>query len=147
MVVLVKVLEEAKGNSVVEAADILEIVLVNIYTAAPSVIFWIIAVILTTKLFRRVRGRAERLLLAGTIIYLVSSLLSIPSNLFVTGLLWSGPKDIENIRAVSTWFMMIRNVITSSGMICFIYAFWVKFKAGDSITDINSKEDNNAVIA
>lgn len=106
-------------------ADIIKIIVSGIVPAAPALVIWITAVILTTIVFRRSGGKAERLLLAGAVIYLVSSLLLIPSPIIFWEMVSNEP---ENISTVATWITMIRKIIAMTGLVCFLSAFWVKFK-------------------
>jgi len=115
-----------------DTADVIQALTIGLIATSPALVVWIAAVIVTAMLVRRSGGKAERLLLAGAVIYLVSSLLLIPSNLIISGLMSQGPEGISSISTVSTWIVMLRKVIGMAGLICFINAFWVKFNIKDS---------------
>jgi cytochrome bd-type quinol oxidase subunit 2 len=104
---------------------------ISIFTAvlintAPFLIVWIAATVLAAVLLRRRRGRAEKFLLAGGVIMLVNSLLIIPGQAVVPYLVERGATMTDASSAA--WSLnLLRNVIGMVGIICLVYAFWVKF--------------------
>jgi len=105
---------------------------ISIFTAglintAPSLAIWIAAVILATVLLRRRGGRAEKFLLAGAALMLVNSILIIPGGAVVPYLVERGATMTDASSAI--WSLnLLRGVIGMAGIVCLVYAFWVKFK-------------------
>ncbi|MFC1847377.1 hypothetical protein ACFLW5_00995 [Chloroflexota bacterium] len=97
--------------------------------AAPALVFWIVIIIFATVMLRRGGDRAERFLIAGASLKIVSNLLSIPAVAIVP---WLVDRGYNTTDAVSwrSGYGIFCNVISMAGIICLIYAFWVKFKAG-----------------
>ena len=99
----------------------------GLINAAPSLVIWIAAIVLATVLLRRGGGRAEKFLLTGAGVMLVSSLLMIPGIVVVPYLVERGAPMTD--AASASWSLnLLRNVIGMVGIICLVYAFWVKFK-------------------
>jgi uncharacterized membrane protein len=71
---------------------------------------------------------AERFLLGGASLMLVGVLLAIPAPALITWLLVS--REMTNVQT-GFWlsvFGLIRGYIILAGIICLVYAFWMKFK-------------------
>lgn len=99
----------------------------GIVTAGPYLAAWITAIILATVFLRRRGGRAERFLLAGTGLMLVNSILIIPGVAVVPYLVERGA-TMTDASSASWSLNLLRGVIGMAGIICLVYAFWVKFK-------------------
>ena len=93
---------------------------------------WIIAVILAVIMLRRGGGRAERFLLAGASLRLVTCLIGIPMPALAPWLV--GEKGMVNLETVSilSVFSLVSSLTGLAGIICLVYAFWVKFKRGET---------------
>ena len=101
----------------------------GLVSAAPSLVAWITAIILAAVFLRRRGGRAERFLLAGAGLMLVNSLLIIPGAAVVPYLVERGATMTDASSAA--WSLnLVRGVIGMAGIICLVYAFWVKFNRG-----------------
>lgn len=98
--------------------------------SAPSLVGWIVAVVLATVMLRRGGGRAERFLLAGASLMLVQSLIAIPTTALSIWL--TVDRGMANVEAASmlSIFGLVRGCIGLAGIICLVYAFWVKFRLG-----------------
>jgi cytochrome bd-type quinol oxidase subunit 2 len=103
----------------------------GLINAAPSLIIWIAAIVLGL-LLRRKGGRAEKFLLAGTIVMLVSSLLMILGVALVPYLVDRGATMADAASAARS-LNLLRNVIGMAGIICLVYAFWVKFNQAKAV--------------
>jgi len=99
--------------------------------AAPALVFWIAVIAVGIIMLRRSGGRAERFLVAGASLNIVSSLLRIPVTAITLWLFHEG-YSTTYINSVASGCGIFLNVISMAGIICLIYAFWVKFKARDS---------------
>ena len=99
--------------------------------AAPALVFWIAVIIFIIVMLRSGGGRAERFLVAGASLEITGTLLRIPTGAITPWLLQKG-YSITYINSVTTGCDIFLNVISMAGIICFIYAFWVKFKTRTS---------------
>jgi len=99
--------------------------------AAPALVFWIAVIIFFIVMLRRGGGRAERFLIAGAGINIIGNLIRIPMGAIAPWLFHEG-YSITYISSVTLGSGIFLNVISMAGIICLIYAFWVKFKARTS---------------
>lgn len=123
-----KIQSKEAGDGIVEIADLFPILLGGLIGAALPLVFWIAAMIFAIIMLRRVGGRAERFLVAGVGIEMAGTLLRIPAGAITPWLFHQG-YSTTYINSISTGCGIFLNVISMAGIICFIYAFWVKFKA------------------
>ncbi len=102
----------------------------GLISSAPPLIGWIVAVILAVVMLRRGGARAERFLLVGASLMLVQSLIAIPTTALSIWL--TVDKGMANVEAASVLsiFGLVRGCIGLAGIICLVYAFWVKFRLG-----------------
>jgi len=106
-------------------------VLVSLAGIGPALALWIAVVIFAVVMLRRGGGRAERLLITGGSLKIIGNLLVIPSVFAVPWLVDRGYDHTVAISAMSGYGIFL-NVIGMAGIICLVYAFWVKFKEGNS---------------
>jgi hypothetical protein len=78
-------------------------------------------------MLRRGGGRAERFFIAGAGIKIIGNLLSIPWAIVI---LWHLRRDhdIAYINTFSTYVGIFFAIVNIVGILCLIYAFWLKFK-------------------
>jgi len=101
----------------------------GLLSSAPSLVGWIVVVVLATIMLRRGGGRAERFLLAGASLMLVQSLITTLTAALSTWLVVdSGMANVE-AASVLGMFGLIRGLVGLAGIICLVYAFWIRFKA------------------
>ena len=101
----------------------------GLISAAPPLVGWIVAVVLAAIMLRRGGGRSERFLLAGTSLMLVQSLVAIPT--MALSIWLTADRGMANVEVASVLsiFGLVRGCIGLTGIICLVYAFWIKFKA------------------
>jgi len=99
----------------------------GLINAAPALVGWTVAIVVAILMLRRGGGKAERFLLSGSCLMLMSSLLSVPIAAIVPWLVEGGATVVEAASVVSG-FNIFRGLIALAGIICLIYAFWIKFK-------------------
>jgi len=100
----------------------------GLLSSIPVLVGWIIAVVLAAIMLKRGGARAERFLLIGACLMLLASILAIPTSAF--GMWLHTSREMTNVQAAS-WlsiFGLIRGLIGLAGIICLVYAFWLKFK-------------------
>ena len=92
---------------------------------------WIIAVVLVVIMLRRGGAKAERFLLIGSSLMLFRSLIAVSTASIVTWLTTSGEMSNVEIASVLGLFGLVRGLIGLAGIICLVYAFWIKFKSAN----------------
>ena len=97
---------------------------------APNLVGWVAVIILTAIMLRRGGGRAERFIIAGAGLKLLSNLFNIPAAAIVPWLVQGGT-TISDASSTAFIYEIVRGVVGMAGIICLVYAFWVKFKAGN----------------
>ncbi len=95
---------------------------------APNLAFWIAVIVLASIVLRRGGDRAGRFIIAGASLKLVSNGLNIPAAAIVPWLINRGT-SIEYASSAASNFGILRGVVSMAGIICLVYAFWVKFNA------------------
>jgi hypothetical protein len=103
---------------------IIEYLIVSL-TSAPAMLFWIAVIIYGAVKLNRGGGRAERFLIAGGSIKLIGTLIGIIYLFFGTWLFRQG----YDTAFISNIVSLCRNVISMAGILCLVYAFWVKFRS------------------
>ena len=109
----------------------LEASLGGLLASLPALVVWIIVLVITITLTKRGGGRAEKFLVTGAALGIVSSLALAFAVAFMPSLVSSGG-SIDRAAAIINMAGIARDIIGAAGLICFIYAYWVKFnkKAG-----------------
>ena len=103
------------------------IMLGSLITAAPFLAAWSVAIIMTVIMLRHGGGRAERFLLSGSCLMLVSTLFTVPMAAIVPWLVEGGASRVEAASVISG-FNLFRGLVGLVGILCLVYAFWIKFK-------------------
>jgi hypothetical protein len=109
---------------------------VNFYTAfgaglvsaLPGLIFWVAVLIAgIVLLYREGSGRAEEFLILGTVLQIAGLLLSILVPYASIRFILNGDV-INDFRRSVILYKTLVNIVSMAGIICLIYAFWLKFK-------------------
>ncbi len=120
-----KVPRREAGNNVMGVSEYLMFLM----GSAPALVLWIAVVIFATIMLRRGGGRAERFLIYGAGLKIVSNLLILPSLAIMHWLINKG-YSMDYANSVVSGYGMFCKVIGMAGIICLVYAFWVKFRQG-----------------
>ena len=99
----------------------------GLITAAPGLVAWIVAIVVAVIMLRRGGGRAERFLLSGSCLMLVSTLFTVPMAAIVPWLVEGGASRVE-AASVLSGFNLFRGLVGLAGILCLVYAFWVMLK-------------------
>jgi hypothetical protein len=110
-----------------EFSDIFTVSLVQFLARTPILAFWIAVIIFGAVMLGRSGGRAERFLITGAIIKIAANVLSIPSPVISSWLIGEG-HEITDISTFNTGYSIVLGIISMAGIVCLIYAFWIKFK-------------------
>ena len=97
----------------------------------PAIALWIAVIVFGAIMLQRGGGRAERLLIAGGGIKLACNLLVIPSVFFGPWLFHQGYTQ-DYISAINTFYGFFRDIVSMAGILCLVFAFWVKSKPGEA---------------
>ena len=119
-----EILDAEAGASMIEATGP---IIVGLAGIAPSLALWIAVIIFAVIMLRRGGGRAERFLIAGGSIKLIGNLLGI-ANIFTGPWLFYEFVGTDNVTTILSGFAITRNIVSMAGLVCLLYAFWVKFK-------------------
>ncbi len=103
-------------------------VLGGLVSSAPSLVGWIVAIVLATIMLRRRGSRAERFLLIGASLMLVQSIIAVPSAAIGTWLMIDRGMPSVKAASVLSIYSLIRGCIGLGGIICLVYAYWARFK-------------------
>ena len=114
----------------------LKLIVGGLVSAAPGLIIWILAVIFSSVLLRKGGGRPERLLIIGSSIMLVKSILSIFVPLIHDLLTQSELRRVEAAGWISGVNVFL-GLISLAGIVCLFYAFWKKFNTNIRVTTDN----------
>jgi hypothetical protein len=112
-----------------EISDYFGLFLGGLMGVGPSLILWIAVIIFAVIMLRRGGGRAERFLVTGASLKIISNLLGIPASAIMIWLMHEG-YNIDYANSVVSGYGIFCQVIGMAGIICLVYAFWVKFKTG-----------------
>ena len=93
----------------------------------PALLLWIAVIVLAVILLRRGGDRAERFLILGASLKIVSNLLGLAAFGILHGLINRG-YSITYANTVVFGYGIFCNVVGMTGIICLVYAFWIKFK-------------------
>jgi protein-S-isoprenylcysteine O-methyltransferase Ste14 len=102
--------------------------LVALAASAPAIALWIAVIIYGAVKLNRGGGRAERFLIAGGSVKLLSNLLGV-ANLFFLPWLFNYNVSVDDITTYNIGYSVFRSIVSMAGILCLLYAFWVKFKA------------------
>jgi hypothetical protein len=94
---------------------------------APGLICWTAIIIVVAVMFKHKGKGAEHLIIIGASFMLVRNLLTIPSAAIVPWLMYNG-YAITQANSLVSGYGIFGNVIGATGILCFIYAFWLKCK-------------------
>jgi hypothetical protein len=111
-----------------EISEILTTLLLQLAFRALPIIFWIAIIIFSVTMRRRGGGRAEMLLIIGAGINLAGTILSAVMVVLVPCISFDN-RSVDFINTIFTSVRIALNIINMVGIICIIYAFWVKFNS------------------
>ena len=108
----------------------------GLLSVSPILVAWIVGIVIAARMMKRGGGKAERLLLIGCCLMLAESLVSPFSSVLMTWLI--AGQNMPRQRAAFTIGItrIPLAIISLAGIVCLVYAFWIKFKAGLKPTPI-----------
>jgi hypothetical protein len=120
-------LVEVQGREAEDGVMEISMFLGPLIGVGPALAFWIAVVILAAIMLRRGGGGAERFMIAGAGLKIISNLLIIPAVAIMPWLIHEG-YGIDYANSVVSGYGMFCKVVGMAGIICLVWAFWVKFK-------------------
>ena len=100
---------------------------------SPIIVAWIVGIVIAVRMLKRGGGKAERLLWIGCCIMLAETIISPFTQVLMAWLI--DQRQIREITAQDFGFTMSMariplSILSLAGIVCLVYAFWIKFKAG-----------------
>ncbi len=139
--VLGEVPGKKRGISMMGSIDYLMI----LGTIAPALALWVAVVVFAAVRLKRGGSRAERFLIAGASLKIISNLLGAAAVTLLPWLINEGYRA-TSVQSINFGYGIFYNVIGMAGIICLVYAFWVKFKARDfEVVESINKEQTQEV--
>jgi len=111
----------------VDAGDIIQAVFFGFLSHGIPVLFWIGTLIFGIVMLRRGGGRPERFFIAGAVLHILGTLIRIPI-VYLPFWISSRSSGIDSMRNINFGAGLAINITSAAGVICLIYAFWLKFK-------------------
>ncbi len=104
----------------------LELVGSTFLGSIPILLAWLVGIVLAVRMIKRGGGKAEKLLLIGCNLMFVAQVV----NPFLRGLaLWLiAEQKISRVSASGLVLSLPIGILSMAGIICLIWAFWLKFK-------------------
>jgi hypothetical protein len=107
--------------------------LIALAASSPAMALWIAVIIYGIVKLKNGGGRAESFLIAGGSIKLLSNFLGV-ANLFLLPWLFNYNASTEDISTYNYGYSLLRSVVSMVGLLCLLYAFWVKFKTRKEVS-------------
>ena len=109
-------------------SDTVTAILYSLIGSVPYLVAWIVAIVLSVIMLQRGGGRAERFLLAGSCVMFTERLFSTPISVIMVPWLHDIGLHIQSTALVLSGVRFFFGVVSLAGIVCLVYAFWVKFK-------------------
>ena len=92
----------------------------------PILLAWLVGIVLAVRMLRRGGGKAEKLLLAGCSLMFVARI----ATPFLTGLtVWLvAERGMTRASASGLAFSLPISILSMTGIVCLILAFWTRWK-------------------
>ena len=101
---------------------------------SPVLVGWIVGIILATRMLKKGGGKAERLLLIGCCLMLAEMLISPFAQVFTIRLIEERTITVQSIGITLGIAGIPFAIISLAGIVCLIYAFWIKFRSKHEAT-------------
>ena len=100
----------------------------SILRIIPSLLVWVIGLVLSIKMLRRGGRKPEKLLVAGCSLILLKTILSPLLRIMVD--VWMNTESMSRVSVAQMFgiFSIPGGVFSLAGFICLVMAFWMKFK-------------------
>ena len=100
----------------------------SILRIIPSLLVWVIGLVLSIKMLRRGGTKPEKLLIAGCSLILLKTILSPLPRIMIDVWMNQEGAGVASIGRTMALISIPRAVFSLAGFICLVMAFWMKFK-------------------
>ena len=114
-----------------DTGDVLMMIFSGFLGFGIPILFWIGTIIFGSIMLRRGGGRPERFFITGAALNTLGTLLRIPI-VYLPFWISSRSTGVNTIRNINFGVGLAVNIISAVGVICLIYAFWLKFNSHKS---------------
>ena len=114
-----------------DTGDVLMMIFSGFLGYGIPILFWIGTIIFGRGMLRRGGGRPERFFITGAALNALGTLLRIPI-VYLPFWISSRSTGIDTMRNINFGVGLAINIISAVGVICLIYAFWLKFNGRKS---------------
>ena len=108
------------------------LLLAGLVSVSSALLFWIAALIFGIVMLKRGGGRAEKFLIAGASIKIAGLFLSVMLPL-TTIWFFIRTDTLNGIPWEIIFYQTFLSFVSMAGIICLVYAFWVKFKTREIV--------------
>ena len=109
-----------------DAGDILQMIFFGFLSHGIPMLFWIGTLVFGMVMLRRGGGKPERFFITGSALNILGTILRIPA-MYLPIWLHVRDYDIDTMKYITFGVELFINTISALGVICLIYAFWLKF--------------------
>jgi len=95
---------------------------------SPVLVGFIVGIVLATRMLKKGGGKAERLLLIGCCLMLAEMLISPFIHVLIIRLIEERTITAQGIGLTSSIVQIPLGIISLAGIVCLVYAFWMKFR-------------------
>ena len=111
-----------------------QIVEISMLRYIPELVAWGIGIALAVLMVRRGGGKAEKLFLAGcSLMFTVQLARPLLSELIQSLLLKQNMSNIDIAGTMGLTINLTFSVLTIAGLVCLVWAFWVRFRGGKRV--------------
>ena len=101
---------------------------------SPILVAWIVGIVIAARMLKKGRGKAERLLLIGCCLMLAEMLISPFAQVFTIRLIEERTITAQSIGITLGIAGIPFAIISLAGIVCLVYAFWMKFRSKHKAT-------------
>ena len=112
-----------------------QIVEISMLRYIPELVAWGIGIALAVLMVRRRGGKAEKLFLVGcSLMFAVQLARPLLSELMQSLMSKQGMSNIDIAKTMGLAINLPFSVLTIAGLVCLVWAFWVRFRGGRRVT-------------
>jgi hypothetical protein len=123
-----------------DSVDILTLLLAGFIGYGIPLLFWIGTLIFGIVMLKRGGRKPERFFIAGAALGILVNVLKIPV-VFVPSLTLGQGVSVDDYQVIYSGIGLVFNIISAVGIICLIYAFWLKFNGHKSDSAVYPETD------
>ena len=124
-----------------DTGDVLMMIFSGFLGYGIPLLFWIGTLVFGVIMLRRGGGRPEGIFITGAGLNILGTLLRILT-MYLPIWLSVSHSDIDNYRNISFTAGLVIDVIGAAGILCLIYAFWLKFNGQKSEKPVSGEAES-----